>query len=325
MKKEFQFNYQDNNIHGTNLINNIIMNDNEIISPFENINSINSMSTNNSEPPKKKKFPNFPIKNIYLPELFLDQEYLDKFTCGICENVCENPVIQKCGCEQLYCRKCLLFYYDNNNKECPECKQLSKEPIKVTSAEVSIGTKKMKCINYNAGCTWRGKCKEYKDHIEKKCPKEIVNCPFKGCIIKVKREEMEEHKLNCEYIEITCEKCKLRICKNEKNAHKEVCLKEKIKCPQECDEIIERGDLNLHKQTCICTIISCPYSFLGCPDKFKRKEKDIRIIKDLEKHINLAKEIMKENKRVKDEINDLKKNNNKNIENNGGKENEKIL
>ena len=335
MKKEFQFNYQDNINHETNIINDINMiNNDEMISPIENINfnSTPSSSTNYSEPPKKKKFPNYPIKNIFLPELFLEQEYLEKFICGICENVCDDPVVQCCGCEQLFCRKCLLFYYDNNNRECPECKQITKEPIKVPAADITIKLKKMKCINYNVNCTWQGKCKEYKEHIEKKCPKEIINCPYKGCIIKLKREEMDKHMLNCDYVEINCEKCKLKISKNERDTHKEVCLKEKIKCPQGCEEIIERGDFNLHKQNCIYSIISCPFNFLGCPDKFQRKENNFRLSKDLEKHLDLInekisnfeetiKELKEENQKLKDEIKELKEE--KSIENNGNKGKEK--
>ena len=294
MSKDFDFSYHENYyISQTNIINNININNSENLSPLENVNySIPSLaSTNNSEfQKKKKKFPNYPIKNIYHPDLFLDQEYLDKFICGICENVCDDPVIQCCGCENLYCRKCLLFYYDHYNRECPECKQVSKEPTKVESAYITIRLKKMKCINYTNNCTWKGRCAEYAEHILNKCPKEIINCPFKGCIIKLRREEMEEHMKICDYMEIACEKCNLKIGKNEKESHTQVCLKEEIKCPQGCDTIIERGDFILHKQTCEFSIIECPFSFLGCPDKFIRKETNFRLNKDMEMHLNLGKE-----------------------------------
>ena len=50
----------------------------------------------------------------------------------------------------------------------------------------------MKCKNYVANCTWQGLLKEYEEHITKKCPKDIINCPYKGCVIKLKREEMKE-------------------------------------------------------------------------------------------------------------------------------------
>ena len=147
----------------------------------------------------------------------------------------------------------------------------------------------MKCKNHTANCIWQGSCKDYVEHVNKKCPKEIINCPFKGCIIKLKREEMPEHMKKCEYFEIVCEKCKLKINKNDKDDHKKECLKEKITCPQGCGEMIERGDYNLHKQKCIYSFIDCPYSIVGCSDKFQMKEKNIQLNKDMDKHLNLVK------------------------------------
>ena len=291
----------------------------EYICPTEKIifNIPQNIKMNNSESPKKKKFPNFPIENIYFPELFLEQENLDGFVCGICEKVCEDPVIQRCGCEQIYCRKCILFYYGNFHRECPECNKIVEDPVSLKQVDVTIKAKKMKCKNYKVGCTWQGLYKEYEDHITKKCPKDIINCPYKGCIFKLKREEMKDHMEKCEYMEIICEKCKLKIYKNEKDAHTKVCLKEKINCPQGCQEIIERGDVNLHKQTCIYSIISCPYEFAGCSDTFKRKEIKIRLNEDVEKHLKLVKEkfanleenikeLKVENQNLKNEIKELK-------------------
>ena len=322
MSKIFEFNYHYNIIPAANVINNINRNgNNENISPIENVNfnSYPSISTNNSEPYKKKKFPNYPIKNIFLPELFLEQEYLDKYICGICENVCDDPVYQCCGCKQMFCKRCLLFYYDNNNRECPECKQInSKDPINFEALDIVIKLKKMKCINHTVNCIWQGACKDYKEHITKKCPKEIINCPFKGCIIKLKREEMPEHMKKCEYYEIFCEKCKLKINKNDEYEHKKVCLKEKISCPQGCGEMIERGDYNLHKQKCIYSYIDCPFSIVGCSDKFQIKDKNIWLNKDIDMHLNLMKirisnleniikDLKEENQMLKNENLELKK------------------
>ena len=339
MQKIFEFNYHYNYMPAANVINNINRNDNnENISPIENINfnSYPPIIPNNSEPVKKKKFPNYPIKNIFLPELFLEQEYLEKYTCGICENVCDDPVYQCCGCKQIFCKKCLLFYYDNNNKECPECKQINnKDPISFDAIDIVIKKFKMKCINHTVNCTWQGPCKDYKEHITKKCPKEIINCPFKGCIIKLKREEMEEHMKKCEYYEIICEKCKLKINKNDQFEHKKVCLKEKISCPQGCGEMIERGDYNLHKPKCIYSYIDCPYSIVGCSDKFQIKDKNIWLNKDMDKHLNLMKirisnleniikGLKEENQMLKNENLELKKEkekkNNKETENNNNSE-----
>lgn len=306
VSEESMINDEDNNI--------------EFICPTENIiyNISQTINANNSETPKKKKHPNFPIENIYSPELFLDQEDLDKFTCGLCENICIEPVHLCCGCKTIYCRKCLFYYLEHFNQQCPECKQISNKTVSIDGLEVFIKKMKMKCKNYVANCTWQGLLKEYEEHITKKCPKDIINCPYKGCVIKLKREEMKDHMEKCEYMEIICEKCKLKIYKNHQESHIEKCLKEKINCPQGCEEIIERGDFNLHKQTCIYSIINCPYDFAGCADQFKRSEIKQRLTEDMEKHLNLVKEkfanleknikeLKDENLNLKNEIKELKK------------------
>ena len=218
MSKDIDSIFQFDIMSDPNVINNINQNDNnEFISPIENLSYYASPSQNTSicDPPKKKKFPNFPIKNIYLPELFLDQEYIDQLKCGICENICDDPVIPCCGCDKMFCKKCLLFYYDNNHNECPECKKASKDFSKVSALDTIIKLKMMKCINYKENCTWKGKFSDYKEHITNKCPKEIINCPFKGCIIKLRREEMDNHMKDCNILEIVYDKCKLKISKKE--------------------------------------------------------------------------------------------------------------
>ena len=47
---------------------------------------------------------------------------------------------------------------------------------------------------------------------------------------------MPEHMKKCEYYEIICEKCKLKINKNDEQEHKKVCLKEKISCPKDVEK-----------------------------------------------------------------------------------------
>ena len=297
MDECFEFLSQEKNSSGIKEIN-------KNISPIENpnLNSLSPSDQNYIKPPKIKKFPNFPIKNIYSPELFLEQEYIEKFTCGICENVCDDPVMQLCGCEQMYCRKCLLFYYDNYHHKCPECKKETKEPTAITAVGVIIKLKKMKCKNYTLDCTWQGQCRDYKKHIANNCPKEIINCPNKGCIFKLRREDMDEHLEKCEYREIICSKCNLKIPINQSESHKEVCIKEKILCPQNCGETIERGDINLHKKNCMCSLMECPYTFLGCKHTFIKKDKEKFLNEFMSFHLDLAVKKIFELENLKEKI-----------------------
>lgn len=49
-------------------------------------------------------------------------------------------------------------------------------------------------------------------HIEQSCPLEIVECPNKGeslfeegCTIKLKRREVESHKITCNFRKVHCQ------------------------------------------------------------------------------------------------------------------------
>ena len=253
----------------------------------------------------KKKYPSFPIKNIYLPELFINNnDFIERYICGLCEKICENPRYQYCGCEQIYCKKCLDFYYETFHHMCPKCQKETNELIPSESVNESILKLNMKCCNYVDGCKWVGQLKDYNEHITKNCPKEIINCPNKGCIIKTKREEMPKHLPKCEYREIICDKCKIKMPVKDKNLHKKFCTKEKIQCPRKCGAVIERENIANHFNECPFTYIDCPYKFLGCNDTFINKEKDERLKKDTSKHLNLAIEKIKY---LEKELNEIKK------------------
>ena len=62
--------------------------------------------------------------------------------------------------------------------------------------DIAIKNKKMKCANFTMGCTWVGECNNFLYHLKFECPKEIVNCPNKGCIIKLERENLQNHLFN---------------------------------------------------------------------------------------------------------------------------------
>ena len=277
--------------------NNIINNREDEYTEDKNIET-NKIPSNNSSPCSSvqkisfshsllKKYPSYENKNIYDPQLFINNyDYMDRFICGLCKNICDDPRYQYCGCESAFCKKCLDLYYDSNNNKCPICQKETRELIPNNSFNESILNLNMKCKNVS--CNWTGKFKDYKKHITKNCPKEFINCPNKGCIIKLRREEIPNHISNCEYSEYICNKCKSKMNMLEKNSHKNICPKEKIKCPRECGDYIERDNLNEHIKNCPNSYIECPYAFLGCKDKFMRKEKDERIIKDTYKHLDLA-------------------------------------
>lgn len=259
----------------------------------------------NEENNLQKSSNNFPINNIYFPELFINNlEYMERFKCGLCEHICENPRYQYCGCHQIYCQKCLKLYYDLYHNQCPKCQKETKELVPSANFIESLLKLKMKCINYKSKCNWVGIYKEYNEHIKKYCPKEIINCPNKNCVIKVPREEMQLHIPKCEYRDYFCRNCLSKMPFFQKRTHKNFCPKTKILCPQECGEEIEREEVPEHYKECINSNMYCPYKSLGCKDIFQRNKKEERLIHDAPKHLHLAINLILE---LKEKVNKLEK------------------
>ena len=294
-----------------------------IKSPRKNIRSKHKKDLQEESPPERK-INNFPTKNIFNPELFVKSiENIERFKCGLCECICEEPRYQYCGCQQIYCKKCLDFYYEAYNNQCPNCQKETKELKPSEEFFETLMNLKMKCYNCINGCKWIGLYKDYKEHIYEKCQKEIINCPNKDCVIKLPREEMLIHKQNCEYRIYICRECLNKMEYFHKKSHKNYCPKAKIICPQGCGEYINREDVSSHKIVCQNSEMSCPFKIFGCKDKFSRNEKDSRLKRDIQKHLNLTAKVAFElNDKVKSlekiiedmkkEINDI----NKNIKNN---------
>jgi len=89
----------------------------------------------------------------------------------LCLQICDEPVITGCGCENLYCKKCLEFRYNNQKHTCPQCNKETGDPTFLKFISSTIKEKKMKCANYCVQCTWEGKLSEYLNHIQYQCPK----------------------------------------------------------------------------------------------------------------------------------------------------------
>ena len=291
---------------------------------------LNSPKKNKKSNGKKsiQKLPTYPTKNLYLPHLLINNlEYIERFKCGLCERICENPRYQYCGCNQVYCEQCLNIYYESYNHQCPKCQKETKELIPARNFFESLNNLKMKCNNID--CPWNGIYKDYKKHIMNECPKEIINCPNKGCIIKMKREDIQKHKTKCEYRVIFCKECLAQIIYSEKKTHKNFCPRAKIPCPQGCEELIEREDVSKHKKVCKYSDVHCPYKLFGCKDKYPKNQRNERLVTDVYKHLDLTANVILELKKkinvMEKEIIELKKNksdikyenNNKDIINNG--------
>ena len=234
----------------------------------------------NSSNPEKKNQSFIPIKIKYSPDLTIEKDDIDLIICGLCSQICDEPVITGCGCQNIFCKKCLEYHYNNHGHTCPKCKKKTGMPTYVKIIDNIIKNKRMKCVNCCRQCNWERKLKDYLNHIQNECLKKAVTCPDKGYLIKLKRED--------KYI---CDKCDLQMPLGDKLLHKssEVC-----KCE------LEMEDFNLQTQQCKCSIINCPFTDLGCTDTFQKKFEKERLDEDVNIHLILcAKKIMNLEERIK--------------------------
>lgn len=62
------------------------------------------------------------------------------------------------------------------------------------------------CPHRDDGCAWSGQRQLLGGHL-RECEHATELCPFTGCDVEMKREELAEHVNNCEYRVVACEKC----------------------------------------------------------------------------------------------------------------------
>ena len=221
------------------------------------------------------------------PELLINKSSdLDDYICPLCKGLFLNPIIDHC--RHSFCKECFLKYYSIKH-QCPISKEkINGDYISIDVLSKSIEKKEMKCKNYYKGCNWIGKISDLENHIKNNCVKSLVKCVFKGCNKEIMREELEFHKLNCEYREEKCHECNNLFPHKDINEHFKICPKIKMKCIQGCGLIVERGLMEKHiKENCNLTEINCSFHFFGCEDKFKKKELNSKMEKDCAKHLNL--------------------------------------
>ena len=239
-------------------------------------------------PRKQKKFTSFPIQSIYDPSLVGSEEETKKYLCQLCQQICDDPVADSCGCGKIFCNKCLKYYLKNNFNKCPISERsIEKQPQKIDALTECINSLTIKCKNFSNGCEWKGKLSNFKKHIENECKKEFINCPNIDCFRKIMREEMLKHLLECEFRLITCSTCGAKIKFSDKKNHENICPKVIIKCPQGCDKNFERGELEKHKDNCPFTLEKCPFWEIGCKDMKTKKDINKMLENEFNKHLLL--------------------------------------
>jgi len=245
-------------------------------------------STEKSEINDEKKENNEIQQNIYYPYLFKQNEEIKQYICPICKMIFDEPVMELCGCCQIYCKRCIKEYLKNNNNKCPSSsKYIMQEPQNVPVIQFTINILDMICKNHSCGCNWKGKCVEYKHHIMKFCPKEKIKCSNKGCKELIIREKMDDHLKECAYRYVLCLLCNSKVQFYDKQRHEDICNNTEVDCPQKCGEKIKKKYLDEHYKICKMKLIQCNFFPFGCKEQFYLKDNESHNNKNINNHLEL--------------------------------------
>lgn len=109
----------------------------------------------------------------------------------------------------MFCNKGLNVYFEYKKSRCPiyDKKILDFLPLKLF--EENIFDLNLRCVNYKL-CQWKILLINHKEHLNI-CPKEIINCPNRKYIIKLRRKDMDKHLIICEYKKVRLQNCKTKL------------------------------------------------------------------------------------------------------------------
>lgn len=117
---------------------------------------------------------------------------LEDLTCPLCMDVPEAEIHQ-CNRGHIFCHDCLQAHRDSGRGEasskCPTCRTaLGSTPIRNRIAEAAVSNLPGSC----KGCSTEMLRKHLRDH-QKTCGKVEVACPFPGCPVRLRREDLAAH------------------------------------------------------------------------------------------------------------------------------------
>jgi hypothetical protein len=120
--------------------------------------------------------------------------------CGICNDPFIDPVVTPC--HHSYCWLCLDRWFQTSKSTCPACRKiisrLNTIPVTLLSFLSMLDQLLVECKLCKQSKIQRG---NFEDHIDKICPKKIVNCSASdiNCPWTGLREELQTHLSTCIY------------------------------------------------------------------------------------------------------------------------------
>jgi hypothetical protein len=132
---------------------------------------------------------------------YVNEDSIDNnLKCGICNDPFVDPVVTPC--HHSYCWLCLDRWFQTSKSTCPACRKtisrFNTMPVTLLSFISMLDQLLVECKLCKQSKIQRG---NFEDHIEKICPKKIVDCSASdiGCSWTGLREEFQNHLSTCTY------------------------------------------------------------------------------------------------------------------------------
>uniref|UniRef100_A0AAY4CF71 TNF receptor-associated factor n=1 Tax=Denticeps clupeoides TaxID=299321 RepID=A0AAY4CF71_9TELE len=193
-----------------------------------------------------------------------------KYQCQQCKNILRKPFQAKCG--HRYCVFCFKELTSSGPKPCEACRKegifeesqsmlSTTEAFPDNAARREIESLPAKCSN--EGCLWTGTMKEYEGQHEGCCDYDNITC--EACQMRILLKEKDRHnERECEARTLNCKYCKLSFHFKEIKAHDEICQKFPLQCKDCGKKKIPREKFPEHTKTCAKSKSACQFSEVGC-------------------------------------------------------------
>ena len=235
--------------------------------------------------------------------------------CPVCLQIPREPCLISCKCGKEFCREC-IERIKQDNKPCPMCNKSEFTFLRHYGSERYLNAQEVFCSRKNDGCEWKGKLKEYEQHLnETPAPDNQLNgCQFVEVECKhecggwFQRRYIATHQdQECLERPYACEHCNDHdsTFKEVTDIHYAECPKYPVTCPNECrHDPFERQEIEDHlEDDCPLTKVSCPLHYAGCEVELPRKDMPEHM-KDTVTHLtllaSLTLSLMKENQELKE-------------------------
>ena len=235
--------------------------------------------------------------------------------CPICLQILKEPCVIDCRCGQKMCREC-VERIKKEGKPCPLCNKTDFSFMRDYGLERYLKSCDVWCSKKKDGCEWRGKLKEYEQHLnESPAPdNQLDGCQFVEVECKhecrgwFQRRYIATHQdQECLERPYSCEHCNEYDSTFEEvtDIHYAECPKYPVACPNECRrDPFERQEIEYHlKDDCLLAKVSCPLHYAGCEVELPRKDMPEHM-KDTVTHLtllaNVTLSLMKENQELKE-------------------------